>query len=31
MAYDGFMSFSHPADGRLAPTLQESLQRPAKP
>jgi tetratricopeptide (TPR) repeat protein len=31
MAYDAFMSYSHAADGQLAPALQSSLQRFAKP
>jgi WD40 repeat protein len=31
MAYDGFISYSHAADGRMAPALQEGLQRLAKP
>ena len=31
MAYDAFMSYSHSADGRLAPALQRGLQRLAKP
>ena len=31
MAYDGFLSYSHAADGRLAPALQRGLQRLAKP
>ena len=31
MAYDGFISYSHAADGRLAPALQRGLQRLAKP
>src|ERR1700688_1662447 len=30
MGYDGFISYSHAADGRLAPALQEGLQRLAK-
>ena len=29
--YDGFISYSHAADGLLAPRLQEALQRFAKP
>jgi WD40 repeat protein len=29
--YKGFISYSHAADGRLAPTLQSGLQRFAKP
>ena len=29
--YDGFLSYSHAADGKLAPALQASLQRYAKP
>ena len=29
--YDGFISYSHAADGRLAPRLQAGLQRFAKP
>ena len=31
MAYDGFISYSHAADGRLAPALQAGLQRLGKP
>ncbi|MEZ5381212.1 MAG: TIR domain-containing protein [Microthrixaceae bacterium] len=31
MSYDGFISYSHAADGELAPALQEALQRLAKP
>ncbi len=31
MAYDAFISYSHAADGRLAPALQNGLQRLAKP
>ena len=31
MTYDGFISYSHAADGRLAPALQQGLQRLAKP
>jgi tetratricopeptide (TPR) repeat protein len=31
MAYDAFISYSHAADGRLAPALQSALQRFAKP
>ncbi|KUI03871.1 hypothetical protein AU190_04315 [Mycolicibacterium acapulense] len=31
MRYDGFISYSHAADGRLAPSLQKALQRLAKP
>lgn len=31
MAYDGFISYSHAADDRLAPALQWGLQRLAKP
>jgi len=31
MAYDAFISYSHAADGRLAPTLQAALHRFAKP
>jgi len=31
MSYDGFISYSHAADGRLAPALQSGLQRLAKP
>lgn len=31
MAYDGFISYSHAADGELAPALQRGLQRLAKP
>ena len=30
MGYDGFISYSHAGDGRLAPALQEGLQRLAK-
>ena len=30
MAYDGFVSYSHAADGRLAPALQRGLQQLAK-
>ena len=29
--YDAFISYSHAADGRLAPALQAGLQRLAKP
>ena len=29
--YDGFISYSHAADGRLAPALQRGLQRFARP
>jgi len=29
--YDVFISYSHAADGRLAPALQSGLQRLAKP
>lgn len=29
--YDAFISYSHAADGRLAPALQKALQRLAKP
>lgn len=29
--YDGFISYSHAADGRLAPALQKALQKLAKP
>ncbi len=29
--YDGFISYSHAADGLLAPRLQSALQRFAKP
>src|SRR5262245_5926485 len=29
--YKAFMSYSHAADGRLAPTLQSALHRFAKP
>src|ERR1700735_1685437 len=29
--YDAFISYSHAADGRLAPELQKALQRFAKP
>jgi WD40 repeat protein len=31
VAYDGFISYSHAADGALAPALQQGLQRLAKP
>ncbi|MEL7209762.1 MAG: TIR domain-containing protein, partial [Actinomycetota bacterium] len=31
MHYDGFISYSHAADGELAPSLQAALQRIAKP
>ncbi|MGE2692647.1 toll/interleukin-1 receptor domain-containing protein [Mycolicibacterium pulveris] len=31
MRYDAFISYSHAADGRLAPELQRALQRLAKP
>jgi WD40 repeat protein len=31
MAYDAFISYSHAADGRLAPALQRAMQRLAKP
>ena len=31
LPYDGFISYSHAADGRLAPALQRGLQRLAKP
>jgi tetratricopeptide (TPR) repeat protein len=31
MVYDAFMSYSHAADGQLAPALQRSLHRFAKP
>ena len=31
MAFDAFMSYSHAADGRLAPALQRAMQRLAKP
>ena len=31
LAYDAFISYSHAADGRLAPALQSGLQRLAKP
>ncbi len=30
-AYDAFISYSHAADGRLAPAIQKGLQRFAKP
>ena len=30
MGYDGFISYSHTADGKLAPSLQRGLQRLAK-
>ena len=31
MAYDAFISYSHTADGRLAPAVQAGLQRLARP
>lgn len=31
MRYDGFISYSHAADGKLAPAVQGALQRFAKP
>jgi WD40 repeat protein len=31
MAFDAFISYSHAADGRLAPALQRTIQRLAKP
>jgi WD40 repeat protein len=31
MGYDAFLSYSHAADGRLAPALQRAMQRLAKP
>lgn len=31
MAYDAFISYSHAADGRLAPAIQSALHRFAKP
>ena len=31
MGYDAFISYSHAADGRLAPALQRGMQRMAKP
>jgi WD40 repeat protein len=31
LAYDAFISYSHAADGQLAPALQSGLQRLAKP
>ncbi len=31
MTYDGFISYSHAADGKLAPALQRALHRVAKP
>jgi WD40 repeat protein len=31
LVYDAFISYSHAADGRLAPALQSGLQRLAKP
>src|SRR5438046_1852793 len=31
MAYDAFVSYSHAADGRLAPAVQTGLQRLARP
>ncbi|HEX9937163.1 MAG TPA: hypothetical protein VGB15_08565, partial [Longimicrobium sp.] len=30
-AYDAFISYSHAADGQLAPRLEEGLERLAKP
>ena len=30
-AYDAFISYSHAADGRLAPAVQTGLQRLARP
>ena len=31
MGYDAFISYSHAADGELAPALQRGLQRLARP
>ena len=31
IAYDAFISYSHAADGKLAPALENALQRFAKP
>jgi hypothetical protein len=31
MTFDGFISYSHAADGRLAPAVQRGLHRLAKP
>ena len=31
VAFDAFVSYSHAADGRLAPALQRAIQRLAKP
>jgi hypothetical protein len=31
LRYDAFVSYSHAADGRLAPALQRALHRLAKP
>ena len=31
MAYDTFISYSHSADGKLAPAVQTGLQRLARP
>jgi WD40 repeat protein len=31
MGYDAFVSYSHTADGRLAPSLQRAMQRMARP
>jgi hypothetical protein len=31
MAFDAFISYSHAADGRLAPALQRAIQRLAQP
>ena len=31
MKYDAFISYSHSADGRLAPAVQSGLQRLARP
>jgi len=31
MAYNAFVSYSHAADGRLAPAVQTGLQRLARP
>jgi hypothetical protein len=31
MRYNAFISYSHAADGRLAPTIQSAIHRLAKP
>src|SRR6476469_5313769 len=31
VSFNGFISYSHAADGRLAPAIQQGLQRLAKP